>query len=168
MRIRGYLLIFMGLFALQTDGVMAATRTMTAHVAFEPALMVSTIDDLSLGTVAADSAGTYTLSPTGALEASGGGVALGGDVHAGSLTLSGSQTQSINIVATNYTASQGVTPSMATCSYRGGPTGSCNMSGLVAPGAGVPLLVGATLVADGSQTAGTQASPTFDLVITYQ
>lgn len=159
---------FSALLLLQTDGVSAATQTMTARVAFASVLTISSVSDLSFGDVAADSSGTYTLSPSGSLVTSDGGVALGGDVHAGTMTISGSQTQSINIVATNYATSQGVTPSDATCSYSGGPVGSCTMSGLAAPGTGSTLLVGAKLVADGTQTAGTQATPTFDIVVTYQ
>ena len=167
MFLKGQFVVFLSLLILSTAPVCAATQTMSVSVAFDEMLRITNATGLDFGYLKANQAGTYTLSTTGVVTATKGGIVLGGAKRAGSLTLSGSSAQTVDISATNYVASNGVTPSNATCSYGGGAASSCNMTSQAAPGAGKTLLVGVTIDVDGKQGAGTSAAPSFDIVVTY-
>jgi hypothetical protein len=147
--------------------VAAATQTITASIKFETALTLLNKTDISFGYAQASQPGVYTISPSGALTTANNGVWLGGDTHAGSMTIAGSTTQAINIAVNNYVPSNGVTPSAATCSYNGSSSAPCSLSSQSAPGTGKPLLIGVTLSVDGTQQIGTSATPAFDIVVTY-
>src|SRR5690349_19083697 len=151
-----------------TPSAWAVTQTMTANIAFDSALSLTKNTDINFGTVKAGVADTYTISTGGAVSAAGSGAALYGTPTAGSITITGSATQLINISAGSYTADNGVTPQNATCSYTAGLPGTCTINGAAAPGAGKALLIGAQAVVDGSQAAGTSAAPTFVVTVVYQ
>lgn len=147
---------------------MAATQSVTANIAFDTAISLTKNADINFGSVAALTAGNYTIDTTGAVVAAGGGVWLFGTPAAADITVAGSTTQTIDIVANNYAADNGVTPSDATCSYNGGAEAACGtLSGVAAPGAGKTLLIGAKVTVDGTQASGTAETPTFDIVVTY-
>ena len=167
MKMRLLLVIVILLLLSQKGEAVAATQTMTASIGFETALSLTNATNVSLGFAKAAQSGVYTISPSGTVTASNNGVALGGDTHAGSMTIVGSETQSIDIAVNNYVAHNGVTPSSATCSYNGGAVAPCALSSQPAPGSGKPLLIGVTLTVDGTQQKGTSAEPSFDVAVTY-
>ena len=145
----------------------AATQTMTANIGFDTSLTITKGNDINLGSVKATQAGTYVIAPNGGVTASNGGVYLGGGTQAGSLTIAGSSTQTVDISANNYVANAGVTPSAATCAYNTGAAVPCSLASQTAPGVGKPLLIGVTVAVDGTQNVGTSAAPSFDIVVNY-
>jgi hypothetical protein len=146
----------------------AATQSVTANIAFDAPLTLNKGVDINFGTVTANNASTYRISPAGALTTiSGSGSYITGATSAGSITIAGSTTDGITISAGGYIANNGVTPSNAQCSYNGGAAAACAMTG-AAPGAGTPLLVGVDVATDGTQAAGTSAAPTFTISVAYQ
>ncbi|MGE3623110.1 MAG: DUF4402 domain-containing protein [Bdellovibrionales bacterium] len=145
----------------------AATQTVTANIKFDTPLTITKNSDINFGYVKAATAGKYVVNTAGTVTASNGGVSLGGTTQAGSLTISGSPTQAIDISAGNYVANNGVTPSAATCAYNGGPASACLLNSQPAPGAGKTLLLGVTAAVNGTQAAGTSAAPSFDVVVNY-
>lgn len=162
------LLILAVIGFLPTHSAWAATQTVVANISFDTALSIVKGKDISFGTLKASQSGTYTLSTSGSVIASDNGVWFGGSPQPGSVTIAGSTTQAINISANNYAASNGVTPSGATCSYNGGPSIPCSLASQEPPGLGKVLLLGVTVVVDGSQAMGSTATPSFEVVVTYQ
>ncbi|MDD5586229.1 MAG: DUF4402 domain-containing protein [Alphaproteobacteria bacterium] len=156
------------LFQLLLAGsAFAVTQNVPIDVAFETALSVTKVNDINFGTVLAGQAGTYVISTTGDVSASDGGAFLGGTTQAGSLTLFGNSTQTVDISVANYADDAGVTPSAATCAYDNGTAAPCSLVSQAAPGTGKTLLVGVTLTVDGTQNVGTSAEPSFDVVVNY-
>lgn len=154
--------------ALFSGNAIAVTQSVTANIAFDTALSITKNADITFGTVAASANGdNYTISTAGAVTV-GQGTWLFGTPAAANLTIIGSASQLINTSVGSYTANNGVTPSNATCAYNGGGSGSCSITGAAAPGAGKTLLIGATVTADGTQTAGETAAPTFVVTVVYQ
>jgi len=145
----------------------SASTMVSANISFDTALVISKNNDIDFGIVKASTSGTYTIDTTGAVTPSNGGETVGGSHQAGNINLTGSASQMVDISATNYAANNGVTPSNATCSYNGGAAAACSLTSQTPPGAGKTLLVGVQVAADGTQTAGTSATPTFDIVINY-
>ena len=101
------------------------------------------------------------------MTATGSGQSLFGTKSAGSITIAGSATNAVNISVGGYTPNGGVTPANATCSYNGGAAGSCTINAAAAPAAGKTLLIGVDAVVDGTQTAGTTATPAFTVQVIY-
>ncbi|MFA6280525.1 MAG: hypothetical protein WC612_07020 [Bdellovibrionales bacterium] len=164
---KGFFVFFLLLLSLNAEQVLAATQTMSAHIAFDTVLSITNTSGIDFGSVKANQAGTYTVSSTGVVTATNSGVVLGGASKGGSLTIAGSTTQTIDITANNYVSNNGVTPSGVTCAYNGGAAAPCNLTSQAAPAAGKILLIGITVDVDGNQTVNTTASPTFDIVVTY-
>lgn len=163
----------LGVVALATATILAssiafaAIQNFNANVRFATPLTLTKVKDLDFGIVQAFQAGTYVLSATGVVTASGGGVAVGGTPQAGELTIAGSATQTINISTNGLAANNGVTPSVPTCRYNGGTETTCNLTNQVSPGAGKTLFLGLTVVVNGSQADGTTASPSFNVNVVY-
>lgn len=159
--------------ALYSTNAMAVTQSMTANIAFDTAITLTKNFDINFGFVTAGQVNTYALDTAGAVTVSGAGtgVWLGGTKVVGNIKVNGSATQTIDVIANNYAAAGGVTPSLARCKYGAAAEASCNtaMVGLAGPGggAGTILLVGISAAADGTQAAGATAAPTFDIVVTY-
>ena len=145
----------------------AVTQSVTANIAFDNAITLTKNNDINFGLVKALTADTYTITTAGVVSAAGSGAAIGGTPQAGSITIAGSSSQTVNISVSGYTANNGVTPQNATCAYNGGAAGSCTISGAAAPGAGKTLLVGVQAVVSGAQAAGTTAAPTFNVNVVY-
>jgi hypothetical protein len=145
---------------------MAATQSVTSNISFDTPLTITPNQQINFGTVAAGTAGTYTISTAGSVTTANGNW-LYGTKAAGNLTIAGSTTDTISISVVSYTASNGVTPSNATCAYAGGAAGSCTLSGIAAPGTGKTLLLGVDATVDGTQAAGTSATPSFVVTVTY-
>ena len=143
---------------------------MTASIAFDSALGIVKNADINFDTVKAATADTYTISTSGVVSALGGASHLLGQngATAGSITISGSATETISISVGGYTASNGDTPSAATCAYNGGGSGSCTIAGAAAPGAGKTLLLGVTVTTTvAGSTVNTTATPSFTVTVTY-
>ena len=167
MLIRCYFITVLLLLSVCAGGSYASTQSVTAALTFDAALTISDATGIDFGSLLAQQEGTYTILPTGELSASNGGVVLGASAQAGSITISGSTTQAIDISAENYSSSQGVTPSDATCLYDGGTVMPCDLDSAAAPGTGKILLVGLTVDVDGTQEVNSTATPTFDIVVNY-
>lgn len=167
MKIGLIILVTFILSAILAGDSLASSRNISANIKFETALSLSDKTDISFGLVRALQPGTYTISTTGVVTASDNGLWLGGESHAGKMTIVGSDQQAINIAVTNYVADNGVTPSAATCSYGGGAAGPCSLSSQTPPGDGKPLVFGITLTVDGTQTVESTATPSFEVVVTY-
>jgi len=146
---------------------MAATQSVTANLAFDTPLTLTKNNDINFGTVIASTASTYTITTAGTVSATGSGQWLYGSKAAGSITLAGSTTQTVNISVGGYTPQGGVTPSNAQCAYNGGGAGSCTISAAAAPGAGKTLLIGVDAAVDGTQAAGSTAAPSFTVTVVY-
>jgi hypothetical protein len=141
--------------------------TENASIGFDVGLALNKNSDINFGTVTAANASTYRISTAGAVSTvSGTGTQIYGTTSAGSITITGSASDTITISAGSYTANNGVTPSNATCSYKGAAATACLVTG-AAPGSGTTLLLGVDVAADGSQAAGTTAAPTFVVSATY-
>ena len=149
----------------------AADQSVTANVDFETALSLTKTDDIEFGYVEALTAGVYTISTAGTVSASGiGDIVDDTTAQAGAITITGSTTQTLSISTGTYAPNNGVTPSAAYCSYDGGSAWTCDTpaTGLTAPGAGgLDLDVGVTITADGTQAAGSTATPTFVVTVIY-
>jgi hypothetical protein len=141
--------------------------TENASIGFDVGLALNKNSDINFGTVSAANASTYRISTAGAVSTVlGSGTRIYGTTSAGSITITGSASDTITISASSYTANNGVTPSNATCSYNGAAATACPVTG-AAPGAGTPLLIGVDVAADGTQAAGSTAAPTFVMSVTY-
>jgi len=149
---------------------LAATQSVTASASFDDPLTVTKDADISFGILKAATSGTYVITPSGSLTASNGGVAIGGAPTYGKITISGSATQTISVRTGSYVANSGVVPSAATCVYSGVAITNCDAgaSSLTAPGSGGKVLtLGLTIAADGTQTAGSTATPSFVVTVLY-
>jgi hypothetical protein len=156
------------LVVMNAEHVYAASQYVGVHMLFANALNITNVAPISFGTLLAGHAGTFVLSSQGVVTGTDQNAILGGATAAGSMTISGSPTQSISISAANYSSDNGVTPSEATCSYDGGSESLCDLEGLVPPSSGKVLLLGVKIDVDGSQAIGTSAEPSFDVVVNYQ
>jgi len=145
----------------------SSRRSIAATVAFERALNLSDKTDISFGFVQALQSGVYTISTSGVVTTSEGGLWLGGDSHAGRIMIVGSDNQPVTISVNNYVMDNGVTPLAAVCSYDGGPSVPCPLSNQAPPGAGKDLLLGISLAVDGTQEIKTSAAPSFEVLVTY-
>ncbi|MDX9690321.1 MAG: DUF4402 domain-containing protein [Proteobacteria bacterium] len=168
MKIRNNIIILLFFFVLNAHELRAATNSVVAHMVFSDALQIVNVTPINFGTLLAGSAGTYVLSSSGAVTGTDQDAVLGGTTGAGSMTISGSSTQTISISTQNYQPDGGVTPSLATCSYDGGSEVPCALAGQAPPSSGKLLLVGVTVNVDGTQAIGAVAEPSFDVVVSYQ
>lgn len=168
MRINKYALAIAVTGVMAAGAAHAATQSVNANIKFDTPLALTKNNDIQFGTVKAGQAGTYVIDTSNAVTASSGGVWLYGTPAAGYLTVAGSTTNAVTVTTSGYTASNGVTPSAATCKYGTGAAAACD-SGLsvAAPGTSTPLLVGVQVVADGSQAAGSTATPSFTVAVVY-
>ena len=165
-----YLIIIMlsSLVVVMPDGLLAASRTLTATVSFMSSVSISKVSDMNFGTVQAQRAGIYTLNTLGSVTTTAGGIYLAGPTSVAQAVISGSATQNINITSDNYVSDNGVNIVSLRCRYNGGVERSCNtMFNMAAPGTGKQLLIGARIQVDGSQLPGVTANPTFDIIAIY-
>lgn len=142
-------------------------QTVKSSISFRSPMTLTKLADLDFGIVDAGIAGTYTVTPFGVISATGTGQILGGTPSATRIVIAGSSTQAINISEGGHRSDNGVNVAAVKCSYDGGPSGACSINGASAPGLGKVLLVGATVVANGSQTNGTMATPSFSITVVY-
>lgn len=165
-------LLIMGSVLFAAHNAYALTQSMNASVTFIAPLAVSAVTNPSFGKLAANVDSTvYVLDTSGTVKVSSGpGSTLGGSPAAGSMTISGSDSQTIDISSSDPASDGTVTPSNITCKYGDGDEVSCNDSTLNtadAPGAGKVLNVGLTLTTDGTEVDGDSAIPSFNITVVY-
>ena len=155
---------------LLSGAAFADSQLMIARASFDVPLTLVKDSDISFGILKAATSGTYVIDTNGSVSASGGGAVVGGSGVQGQVTISGSTTQTVTISTGSYAANNGVTPSSASCNYDGAPIANCDAGGaaLAAPGSsGKVLKLGLTIVADGTQAAGSTAAPSFTVTVAY-
>jgi hypothetical protein len=163
-----FLVLALGTTALlAASEAWAATQSVTANIAFDTPLNLTKTADINFGTETAANASTYQITTAGAITTTvGTGAYLYGATHAGSITIAGPTADTLAISVGGYTVNNGVTPSNASCAYDGGAAVSpCSYAAAVAPGAGKTLLLGVDVAADGTQAAGTSATPSFTVTV---
>jgi hypothetical protein len=145
----------------------AATQSVTANIAFDAPVTLNKTADINFGTMTALDASTYHITTANVVTTTiGTGAHLYGATNAGSITIAGPAADTLTISVGGYTASNGVTPSNASCAYNGGAQVTpCTYAAAVAPWAGKTLLVGVDVAADGTQAAGTAATPSFTVTV---
>ena len=168
-----YLLIFtmsvVSFLGLTTEAfaTSSVSTTITATVTFANPLAISAVRNANFGSIPVG-ADTYVLDTSGNLTNSSGSPLTGSGRSPASFTISGSATQGLLINAGSYTADNGVTPSNATCKYGSAPAAACVGLTANAPGnGGTALVMGLTIAADGNQTGGTTANPSFTMTVNY-
>ena len=153
-------------------GVQASTQSVAASMTFDTALGITKVSDISFGLVKASATSgikSYTINTSGVVTSPNGGEVIGGNPTSGSLTITGSNTQTVEISTGGYVPNNGVTLTAATCAYDGSAARSCD-SGLksqAAPGEGKVLRLGVTAMSDGTAAIGSTASPTFVVTVVY-
>ncbi len=89
----------------------------------------------------------------------------------GSVNVVGSGVAAIDIVANNFVANGNVSIDDIPCKYGAAAATTCGGAGIVAAAAptlaGTALLLGVDAATTASHTDGQTASPTFDIVVTY-
>jgi hypothetical protein len=157
--------------ALCPSASLALTQTVSAKVRFVSPLTLTALQPLDFGNLKASQAGSYTLSTAGTVSASSGGELISGAPSAGSITLSGSATQTIKINVTSYSPpADGVALTDATCNYNNSGEVPCNDDKLSNVALTKPenvLKIGATLITDNTSTEGKTATPSMTISIMY-
>ena len=154
--------------ALISGAAHATTQSVTANISFDAPLSQTKISDIKFGTVKAGQPGTYILSTANTVTPSNGGVWLSGSPSAASITVAGSSKSTVTVSTGSYVANNGVTPSAATCKYGTEAAAPCDSGiAVAAPGIATNLLVGVQVVADGTQSAGSTATPSFTVSVIY-
>lgn len=165
----------LGCTVLMASSTYALTSNFTATVNFTQPFTVAESTQMTFGTLIAGVATSYVITTASAATSGAGGGVIGGAPAAGDFRIddTGTATTTLSVVVNNLTADNGVTPTSPTCAYNGGGELSCAapITGLVNPNSGTAaaktLLVGMTLVIDGTQADGTTASPSYDVVVQY-
>lgn len=162
-------MFFLGMCALSTHPVMAATQTVTAHIAFAMPASVTKNTDIDFGAVRADAPTAYTITPGGVVSAPGARKIAGGAPVAGSILIMGTKDQRINISVTQYADGGGVSPQNATCAYGDRLGGHCEITDVSSPpGKGTALLLGVQAVMNGAPSAAAKPAPSFTVTVAYQ
>ena len=149
---------------------LAATQDSTAGATFLTPITFGSVTAASFGYIKALATGTYVLATDGTMAAPGGtGEREGGTLAAGSMSIIGSTTQTINIGVAAGAANNGATLSAFRCNYDAGGEVGCGDASLdtaAAPGAGKTLLVGMTLTA-ASTANNTVAAAPYTVTVVY-
>jgi hypothetical protein len=158
--------------------VVESTNTLnfpeTASIEFDTPISITPVSQINFGYARAGTAGTYAINTAGTVTPSGGGVIEpNGTTAAGDLNIIGPAGDTINITVGSETASNGVsiTAGSELCKYGAAAETACSTIGnpVAAPTpTGTHLKLGATAVANGTQTDGTVATPTFNVNVVYQ
>jgi len=153
-----------------TGAVFAATQTVNATIRF--------LTPITFGAVTAVDLGDWQAGATGRnFEVDTTGTAGGTDVadyltgaSAGNVDIIGSATATIDIVANNFVANNSVVVSGVPCKYGAAAATTCHGAGITnqaAPGAGTNLLMGATVDTGTAHADGATATPTLDIVVSF-
>lgn len=167
-RHKRYICAMLCCFCLGT--VHAETHTFTASVRFISPLTLSNTVNPDLGTFATGPSGrNYILGTDGSISGTDANDYVGG-ASAGSMIIRGSATQKIDIVAQNLTDDGGVSIANVICNYDGNGDTDCStgITAVASPSpAGTSLLIGMDINTTTSHADGDTASPSFDIVVSY-
>ena len=110
----------------------------------------------------------FILGTTGAISGADAGDYIAG-AAAGSVLITGSDNDSIDILATNLTANGGVTIANVTCNFDAGGDSDCDVGFSAGPPTktGKTLLIGVEINTTQMHGDNATASPTFDIVVNY-
>jgi len=144
---------------------LAATQTVTAHIAFASPGSATKSSDVNFGAIKADAVGAHTITPDGVVTSGGQSIPVGETPTASNIMIMGGTDQAINISVAQYTGG-GVSPQNATCTYGDHPGGPCEIIDASPPGKGTPLRLGVQAILNGAQFVGAP-SPSFTVTITY-
>ncbi len=147
----------------------AESHTFRTDIRFIAPITLAGSSNPSLGSLSAGaSSRNFALGTDGSISGAN-AAAYAGGAQAGSLKIQGSAFQNINIVAQNIVDDRGVHITSVTCNYGG--TGNMNcitgISAAAPTSAGTILLLGLDVSTTTAHADGDAASPTFDIIVTY-
>lgn len=153
---------------LMASQTFALTESVVAEVEFvAPITMVETnalqfgyisTDAIASNVISVDSAGATTDTNS---------LLMNNDQAAAAITVGATASKTIDIIVNNITDGTGYALSAFLCTYDGGTETNCSSTMSVTSVTSANLTIGATLTADGLDSAGA-ADGSFDVVITYQ
>lgn len=154
---------------LTSASAFAVTSTFSVNTIFINTFSINQNTAMNFGNLMANSATSYRLDTNDTVTAIAPGGGAWGSPASGQYTLvDSSGTAAIDINITNLVANSGVTPSNPRCNYNGGGEFLCPSTNQANPGAGgKTLLLGMDITTDGTQAPLSAATPSFDIVITY-
>jgi len=161
-----------GLLGMAVAGAAyAVTQGFTVSIRFLEPLSFNTAVNPDMGDwLAGPTARDLQLLTTGAVAGTDSGDYIGG-ATVGSVNVVGSAGATIDIVANNFVANGNVTIDNIPCKYGPAAATTCGGAGIVGAAAptlaGTALLLGVDVVTSALHTDGQTASPTFDVVVTY-
>ena len=148
----------------------AESHTFSTDIRFIAPITLAGSSNPSLGRLSAGaSSRNFALGTDGSISGAN-AAAYAGGAQAGSLKIQGSAFQNINIVAQNIVDDRGVHITSVTCNYGGNGNVDCGteISAAAAPtSTGVILLLGLDVSTTTVHADGDSASPTFDIIVTY-
>ncbi len=154
-----------------TSAVYAATQGFTVSIRFLEPLSFNTAVNPDMGDWLAGAASReLKLFTTGAVGGTSASDYIGG-ATVGSVNIVGYGVATIDIVANNFVANGGVTIFDIPCKYGAAAATTCGSGGIVGAAApttgGTALLLGVDVDTTAIHTDGQTASPTFDIVVSY-
>lgn len=153
-----------------TSAAYAATQGFTAAIRFLEPLSFNTAVNPDMGDwLAGASARDMQLLTDGTVAGTNAADYIGG-LTVGSVNVVGSTVAAIDIVANNFVANGGITIDDIPCKYGAAAATVCaaGITAAAAPTlAGTALLLGVDVVSSAIHTDGQTASPTFDIVVSY-
>lgn len=149
----------------------AATQGFTASIQFLEPLSFNNVVDPDLGNWNAGATGRNFVLNTDSSVGGTNSTDYINNAAAGSVDVVGSAFDTVDIVANNFAANGGVTINDVPCKYGAAAVTTCGGAGLSTQAApttgGTALLLGVDVNTTQIHTDGQTASPTFDIVVTY-
>ncbi len=154
-----------------TSAVYAATQGFTVSIRFLEPLSFNTAVNPDMGDwLAGATARDLQLLTTGAVAGTDSADYISG-ATVGSVNIVGSGSATIDIVANNFVANGNVSIDNIPCKYGAAAATTCGGAGIVGAAApttgGTALLLGVDVATTAIHTDGQTASPTFDIVVSY-
>jgi len=154
-----------------TSAVYAATQGFTVSIRFLEPISFNTAVNPDMGDWLTGASGRdLQLLTTGSVAGADSADYLAG-ATVGSVNVVGSAVATIDIVANNFVANGNVSIDDIPCKYGAAAATTCGGAGIVGAAAPTPggtaLLLGVDVATTAAHTDGQTASPTFDIVVTY-
>lgn len=148
----------------------AETQTFTASIRFISPLTLSDVADPDFGTFETGAAGrNFILGTDGSISGTDANAYIDG-ASAGSMVIHGSASQKIDIIAQNLVDDGGISIANIICNYGDAGDMDCG-TGIAAvsepAAAGTTLLIGMNINTTTAHADGDSASPTFDIIVSY-
>lgn len=149
----------------------AATQSFTASIQFLTPLSFNSAVNPNLGNWNTGASGRNFILNTDGTVAGTNSTDYINNATAGSVNVVGSAFDTVDIVANNFVANGGVTINDVPCKYGAAAATTCGGAGLTTQAAptngGTALLLGVDVNTTTSHVDGDTASPTFDIVVSY-